>query len=197
MSLPPDSVIVIEKLPMFVGRGGEKLLAALEFFGVDPASRICLDVGASTGGFTDCLLQKGAEKVYAVENGKNQLAESLIGNPRVVSMEETDIRTAVICGAISLAVVDVSFISLKLVLVPVKALLDKADVICLVKPQFEAGRGKVSKSGVVRDEKTRQRVLAEIIDFAEGIGLSHHGTLPYPKTPQRNKNQEYLIHLKT
>lgn len=196
-----DAEIVIDRLPAFVGRGGDKLEAALRCFEIEAAGRVCLDVGASTGGFTDCLLQHGAAKVYAVENGRGQLADVLLRDTRVVSMEETDIRTVdarLFREPLGLAVVDVSFISLKLVLAPVKALLqENADILCLVKPQFEAGRGKVSKRGIVRDAKVRQRALEEVISFAKEIGLSHHATLPYPDPPPRDKNQEYLIHLKT
>ena len=199
MLLPQDAKISADEYEAaFISRGGDKLDAAFEYFGLSAAGQVCLDVGASTGGFTDCLLKRGALKVYAVENGRRQLAESLRADTRVVSMEERDIRSVKhewFNEAISFATVDVSFISLKLVLEPIRAVLAKgADLVCLIKPQFEAGRGQLSRRGIVRDEKTRQRVVNEINSFANKLGLKNSGVLPFPNAPPKNKNQEYLAH---
>src|SRR5690606_19356793 len=133
--------------------GGLKLQGALDQFGIDPAGRVCLDVGASTGGFTDCLLRRGARRVYAVDVGRDQLHPSLRQDPRVVVMEETDIRSvAAMPEPVELAAVDVSFISLTLVLPAVARLLAPAgQIVALIKPQFEVGPGGVGKGGIVRD----------------------------------------------
>ena len=147
----------------YVSRGGWKLEKALRDFGVDPAGFVCSDSGASTGGFTDCLLQKGAKKVYAIDVGYGQLAWKLREDPRVVCMERTNIRYVTpeqIGEPLDLSVVDVSFISLRLVLPAIRALLCPAgQVICLIKPQFEAGREEVGKKGVVRDEAVHCEVV--------------------------------------
>jgi 23S rRNA (cytidine1920-2'-O)/16S rRNA (cytidine1409-2'-O)-methyltransferase len=159
----------------FVSRGGLKLEKALDFFNVSPEGMICIDCGASTGGFTDCLLKRGAVRVYAVDVGYGQLAWSIRSDPRVVTMERTNIRYVTqsqIPDKIRLAVIDVSFISLNIVLPAVKALLtDDADVVCLIKPQFEAGRDKVGKKGVVRDAETHTDVLNAFIQNVEKIGF--------------------------
>jgi 23S rRNA (cytidine1920-2'-O)/16S rRNA (cytidine1409-2'-O)-methyltransferase len=160
----------------YVSRGGLKLEKALSSFGVSPEEKVCLDCGASTGGFTDCLLRGGAKKVYAVDVGYGQLAWSLRNDPRVISMERTNIRYVTeeqIPEKLDLATIDVSFISLKLVL-PVLHHLLRADgeVICLIKPQFEAGREKVGKKGVVRDLDTHIEVLHNFIVNAETAGFS-------------------------
>ena len=159
----------------YVSRGGLKLEKALDFFGVAPEGKICLDSGASTGGFTDCLLKRGAMRVFAVDVGYGQLAWGLRNDPRVITMERTNIRyvtTEQIPDKIQLAVIDVSFISLGLVLPAVKTLLsDDADVICLIKPQFEAGRDKVGKKGVVREAETHVDVLRSFMENAEKIGF--------------------------
>jgi 23S rRNA (cytidine1920-2'-O)/16S rRNA (cytidine1409-2'-O)-methyltransferase len=159
----------------FVSRGGLKLEKALDFFGVSPEGKICIDCGASTGGFTDCLLKRGASRVYAVDVGYGQLAWSIRSDPRVVTMERTNVRYVTpeqIPEKLQLAVIDVSFISLNLVLPAVKTLLrDDADVICLIKPQFEAGRDKVGKKGVVRDAETHIEVLRRFMENVEKIGF--------------------------
>ncbi len=159
----------------FVSRGGLKIEKALDFFGVSPEGKVCIDCGASTGGFTDCLLQRGAVRVYAVDVGYGQLAWSIRNDPRVVTMERTNIRYVTpekIPDKLQLAVIDVSFISLNLVLPAVKALLsENGDVICLIKPQFEAGRDKVGKKGVVREAQTHQDVLHDFLENAKKIGF--------------------------
>ena len=159
----------------FVSRGGLKLERALDFFGITPEGKICIDCGASTGGFTDCLLKRGASRVYAVDVGYGQLAWSIRNDPRVVTMERTNIRYVTrsqIPEKLQLAAIDVSFISLNLVLPAVRELLsDDADVLCLIKPQFEAGREKVGKKGVVRDFGTHLEVLRDFIKNAENMGF--------------------------
>ncbi len=177
--------------PGFVSRGGLKLQKALDFFGVSPEGKICLDCGASTGGFTDCLLKRGAIKVYAVDVGYGQLAWTIRNDPRVVTLERTNIRYVTkeqIPDDVDLAVIDVSFISLKLVLPPVKALLKgSGEVICLIKPQFEAGRDKVGKKGVVRDNAARLEVLENFLSYASANGFSVRGLTCSPiKGPEGN-----------
>ena len=183
----------------YVSRGGHKLAAALDAFGVDPAGRVCLDVGASTGGFTDVLLQRGATHVYAVDVGRGQLAEALRRDSRVTSMERTNARTltaASLPERVSLASVDVSFISLRLVLSPIASTFAGAggDIIPLVKPQFEAGRGE-AKGGVVRDPAVHARVLREVEDAARGAGLDPVGSIPSPILGPEG-NREFLLHLR-
>ena len=199
MPFSEETTIFIENgSRAFVGRGGDKLEAALEKFALDAHNQVCLDVGASTGGFTDCLLKRGAAKVYAIENGKDQLAAQLKANPKVISMEETDIRNVVLQWfdePITFAVVDVSFISLTKVLEPiVNVLAPSAKLICLIKPQFEAGKGKVNKRGIVKDQKIRQQVIDKVCDYAHTLGFSCKGIFPFPDTPPKNKNQEFLVY---
>jgi 23S rRNA (cytidine1920-2'-O)/16S rRNA (cytidine1409-2'-O)-methyltransferase len=174
--------IVVKSKPRFVSRGGEKLAWALETFGIAASDRICADVGASTGGFTDCLLQNGAGKVYAIDVGYGQIDYRLRRNPRVVTIERTNARyLQSLPEPISLVVVDVSFISLKLLLPTIKSwLLPEADVIPLIKPQFEAGRDHVGKGGVVKDREIHIRVLCEVLSFAERIGFAIHGLTTSP-----------------
>lgn len=187
-----------EALP-FVSRGGFKLDKALKVFPVDPAGKVCIDCGASTGGFTDVLLQHGAAKVYAVDVGYGQLAWKLRTDERVVNLERCNLRyieKEQISDPIDLAVMDVSFISIRLVLPAVKQLLKPgADYICLIKPQFEAGRDEVGKKGVVRDERVHERVVQEILDFAESIGFSVLG-LDFSPIKGPEGNIEYICHLK-
>lgn len=187
-----------EALP-FVSRGGFKLDKALKVFPVDPAGKVCIDCGASTGGFTDVLLQHGAAKVYAVDVGYGQLAWKLRTDERVVNLERCNLRyieKEQISDSIDLAVMDVSFISIRLVLPAVKQLLKPgADYICLIKPQFEAGRDEVGKKGVVRDERVHERVVQEILDFAESIGFSVLG-LDFSPIKGPEGNIEYICHLK-
>lgn len=176
-SVPEDAAIsLIRTAVPFVSRGGLKLEKALDVFGIDPKGKICLDCGASTGGFTDCMLKRGAIKVYAVDVGYGQLAWSLRSDSRVINMERTNIRYVTrqqIPEAIDFAVIDVSFISLKLVLPAVKELLgDSGEIVCLIKPQFEAGKDKVGKKGVVRDEKTHIEVLDSFVRYTSEFGFS-------------------------
>lgn len=160
----------------FVSRGGHKIEKALAHFEIDPAGQIVMDVGASTGGFTDCLLRRGASKVYAIDVGYGQLAWSLRQDPRVVCMERTNIRHVTseqLSETPTLCVIDVSFISLKLVLPVVSTLLsENGRVACLIKPQFEAGRGKVGKKGVVREPETHLEVLNGFVQNAHAAGFA-------------------------
>ena len=200
MSVSPDVKLEVrgDALP-FVSRGGYKLDKALKVFPVDPTGKICLDCGASTGGFTDVLLQHGAKKVYAVDVGYGQLAWKLRTDARVVNLERTNLRYVTeeqIPEPIELAVMDVSFISIRLVIPAVKTLLcPDADFICLIKPQFEAGREDVGKKGVVRDSAVHERVIREILDFVPEAGLSAVG-LDYSPIKGPEGNIEYLCHLK-
>ncbi len=187
-----------EDIP-FVGRGGLKLEAALEKFAVAVEGRVCIDIGASTGGFTDCLLQRGAARVYAVDVGYGQLAWSLRNDDRVVVMERTNIRgctPADFAEPLELAVIDLSFISLTKVLPVVASLLPpQSPVVALVKPQFEVGRGEVGKGGIVRDEARRRAALEKIRNFAATCGFACGGEMVSPITGQKG-NREYLLYLK-
>lgn len=179
----------------YVSRGGLKLAAALDRFDFDPNGRICLDVGASTGGFTEVLLARGAKRVYAVDVGRGQLHASLRARPEVLSLEETDIRTlspAPLDEPPDLITVDVSFISLKLVLPAALALAERpAQLVALIKPQFEAGRAALKK-GVVRDEAVRQKVCDDIAAFVAGLGWRVLGVMPSP-IAGGDGNMEYLL----
>jgi 23S rRNA (cytidine1920-2'-O)/16S rRNA (cytidine1409-2'-O)-methyltransferase len=187
--------VVAEAAHPYVSRGGVKLAAALSAFAVAPAGRICADVGASTGGFTDVLLRSGAHKVYAIDVGQEQLHPGLAGHPKVVSLEKTDIRRidgSLIAEPVDLAAIDVSFISLKLVLPAVVGLLgERADLVALIKPQFEAGREHVGK-GVVRDEAVHRAVCSEIEAFLRGLGFRILGLIPSPISGG-DGNREFLI----
>ncbi|MDE2293811.1 MAG: TlyA family RNA methyltransferase, partial [Elusimicrobia bacterium] len=180
----------------YVSRGGLKLAAALDAFGVDPAGRVCLDLGASTGGFTDCLLQRGASKVYAVDVGHGQLDAKLRADPRVVSFEKTharDLRPDAFDPPPDLGVADVSFISLTAVLGPLVACLRRpADVVALVKPQFELEPKKVPK-GIVRDPASREEAFARVRAAAEALGLEFRGDAESPITGAKG-NVERLAH---
>lgn len=180
----------------YVSRGGLKLEKAMTHFGVELKDKICMDVGASTGGFTDCMLQNGATKVYSVDVGHGQLAWKLRNDERVVCMEKTNIRYVThenIPDEIGFSSIDVSFISLTKVLGPVKALLkDDGQVVCLIKPQFEAGREKVGKKGVVRDLSVHKEVIVKIIDYAFEIGLNVIN-ISYSPIKGPEGNIEYLI----
>lgn len=200
MSVAPDAKIEIhgDALP-FVSRGGYKLDKALKVFPVDPAGKTCVDCGASTGGFTDVLLQHGAAKVYSVDVGYGQLAWKLRNDDRVINLERTNLRYVTdeqIPELMDIAVMDVSFISIKLVLPAVQRLLkDDADVICLIKPQFEAGREEVGKKGVVRDIKVHEEVVHGILDFAPTIGLSVQG-LDFSPIKGPEGNIEYICYMR-
>lgn len=183
----------------YVSRGGYKLEKAMEQYGVTVAGKICMDVGSSTGGFTDCMLQNGAVKVYAVDVGTNQLAWKLRTDERVVSMEKTNIRYVTpdqIEDIIEFASIDVAFISLTKVLIPVRDLLmDEGEVVCLVKPQFEAGREKVGKKGVVRDKGVHIEVIEQVTEFVRQIGFLPL-KLDYSPIKGPEGNIEYLLHIK-
>jgi 23S rRNA (cytidine1920-2'-O)/16S rRNA (cytidine1409-2'-O)-methyltransferase len=180
----------------FVSRGGVKLAAALDAFGLDPRGRVCLDVGASTGGFTDCLLQRGAARVYAVDVGYGQLDARLRADPRVAVREKVNARALSredVPERIALAAIDVSFISLRLVLPAVAALVAPGGaIVALVKPQFEAGRGEVPRGGVVRDEAVRRRVVEEVAAAGRSLGLEVAGSVPSPIRGARG-NEEFLL----
>ncbi len=197
---PEDAGIAVtgETLP-YVSRGGRKLERALEVFGVDPRGRVCLDCGASTGGFTDCLLQRGAERVYALDVGSSQLAPSLRADRRVVSMERfnvRDLKPGDLPEQPSLVTVDVSFISLRLVLPAIAGVLPPdGELICLIKPQFEAGRARLGKRGVVRDRETQRQVLEELLAFFPALGLYPRG-LTWSPIPGAEGNVEFLCHLR-
>jgi len=201
MGVSPDAEVEVRgSVLKYVSRGGLKLEKAIAFFGVDPGGKVCLDVGASTGGFTDCMLQNGAERVYAIDVGYGQLAWSLREDPRVVCMERTNIRYVTpedIGEAADFSSIDVSFISLKLVLPVVKTLLkDGGEVLALIKPQFEAGREKVGKKGVVRDPAVHREVLEDFLSYVSDYGFFCLGVTHSPiKGPEGNI--EYLGHLTT
>lgn len=196
-----DSILlqVREAGQKYVGRGGYKLEKALEEWDIDLTGQICMDIGASTGGFTDCMLQHGAAKVYAVDTGRGQLAEKLREDARVICMEQTNFRYMVkddIEEELDFASVDVSFISLTKILVPAGKLLKTGGgMVCLIKPQFEAGRENVGKRGVVRKPEIHRRVLSELIDYAGTVGFSvlH---LDYSPFKGAEGNIEYLMQLK-
>lgn len=200
MPVDPEAKLEVrgDTLP-FVSRGGYKLDKALKVFPVDPAGKVCIDCGASTGGFTDVLLQHGAAKVYSVDVGYGQLAWKLRSDDRVVNLERTNLRYITkeqIPEELDLAVMDVSFISIRLVLPAVKELLKPgADYICLIKPQFEAGREEVGKKGVVRDPAVHEEVVRGILDFAPSIGFSVMG-LDYSPIRGPEGNIEYICWLK-
>lgn len=195
----PDAEIVVRgKLFPYVSRGGLKLEKALEYFSVDPQGYVCSDSGASTGGFTDCLLQKGAKKVFAIDVGYGQLAWKIREDPRVVVMERTNIRNVAsedLGELLDLSVIDVSFISLKIVLPVIQKLLKPSgQVLCLIKPQFEAGREKVGKKGVVRDPATHLEVLEEFLSLAESLHFTVEN-LTYSPVKGPEGNIEFLAHL--
>ena len=182
----------------YVSRGGLKLEKAMTHFGVTLSGKVCMDVGASTGGFTDCMLQNGAVKVYSVDVGHGQLAWKLRNDERVVCMEKTNIRYVTpedIADRIEFSSIDVSFISLTKVLGPVKGLLaDDGQIVCLIKPQFEAGREKVGKKGVVREKSTHLEVIEAVIQYAVSIGFEILN-LEFSPIKGPEGNIEYLLHL--
>ncbi len=193
----PDAQVTVETGPRFVSRGGEKLLGALEAFPINPAGLICADVGASTGGFSDCLLQHGAARIYAIDVGKGILHWKLRSDPRMIVMEETNARYVVsLPEQVQLLVCDASFISLKTLLpVMVGWLYADANLITLIKPQFEAGRVDVARGdGVVRDPVIHRRVLEEVLDFAQKQGLVIKGLIRSPLLGPKG-NVEFLAWL--
>ena len=220
-TIEPDSTLTIDSGPRFVSRGGEKLDAALEAFRVDVKGLTCVDVGASTGGFTDCLLQRGAAKVYAIDVGKGILHWKLRNDPRIIVMEETNARfVESLPEAISLATIDASFISLKILLPVVKKWLaplaplghsphfplpsgvlrekwgeTEGGIIALIKPQFEAGKKDVARGdGVIRDAEIHRQVLVDVLTFAQGEGFSVRGLIRSPLLGPKG-NAEFLAWL--
>lgn len=185
-----DATVEIKARPRYVSRGGDKLAAALDTFPIAVTDRVCADVGASTGGFTDCLLQYGAAKVYSIDVGYGQIAYPLRTDPRVVVLERTNVRHLLqLAEPVSLVVMDASFISLRLLLPVVQGWLPPAagEIIPLIKPQFEAGPQDVGKGGVVRDPAVHRRVLREILEFAQAMGLGVSGLIRSPlKGPAGN-----------
>ena len=198
-NFPAEAVIEVRGNTLkYVSRGGLKLEKAMENFDVTLAGKICMDVGSSTGGFTDCMLQNGAVKVYAVDVRHGQLAWKLRNDERVVCKEKTNIRYVTpedVADKINFSSIDVSFISLTKVLGPVKELLsDDGQIVCLIKPQFEAGREKVGKHGVVRDSAVHLEVIEKVIDFAISIGFEVLN-LEFSPVKGPEGNIEYLLHL--
>ena len=197
----PESVAIRlkEPYPPFVSRGGIKLDGAIEHFSLNVQSLVLLDVGASTGGFTDCLLKRGAESIVAIDVGYGQLAWKLRQDPRVTVMEKTNIRhlSADRLGILAQgAVIDVSFISLKLVIPAVSRLLtDHAFILALIKPQFEVGKGKIGKGGVVRDPGLQESVVADLTAFCRASGWSVRGVVPSSILGPKG-NREFFIHVK-
>ena len=196
VSVDADIVFKGEELK-YVSRGGLKLEKAMNTFGIDLTNKVCMDIGASTGGFTDCMLQNNASKVFAVDVGYGQFAWKLRTDERVVCMEKTNIRYVTpedIGIALDFASIDVSFISLRTIMPAVKALLgDKGEVVALIKPQFEAGRDKVGKKGVVRDKEVHLEVINTIINFLMENELNVLG-LSYSPIKGPEGNREYLVY---
>lgn len=200
MQVSPDVNVEVKGTALpYVSRGGLKLEKALKVFPIDVNGKVCIDCGASTGGFTDVLLKNGAAKVYSVDVGYGQLAWSLRNDERVVNMERTNIRyisSEQIHEPLDICVMDLSFISVKLVLPAVCALLkDDAQLVCLIKPQFEAGREEVGKKGVVRDKAVHLSVIESVLSFAPTVGMTVMG-LDFSPIKGPEGNREYLCYMK-
>lgn len=200
MQVSPDVNVEVKGTALpYVSRGGLKLEKALKVFPIDVNGKVCIDCGASTGGFTDVLLKNGAAKVYSVDVGYGQLAWSLRNDERVVNMERTNIRyisSEQIPEPLDICVMDLSFISVKLVLPAVCALLkDDAQLVCLIKPQFEAGREEVGKKGVVRDKAVHLSVIESVLSFAPTVGMTIMG-LDFSPIKGPEGNREYLCYMK-
>ncbi len=196
-AIDTKSTLTVDTGPRFVSRGGEKLDAALEQFSIDVKDRVCVDVGASTGGFTDCMLQRGAKKVYAIDVGKGILHWKLRNYARVVVMEETNARhVEALPETVSLATVDASFISLKILLPVIKKWdFENAVILCLIKPQFEAGKKDVSRGdGVIRDPEIHKQVLLDVLTFAKNEGFGLRGLIKSPLLGPKG-NAEFLVWL--
>ncbi|HEY8361421.1 MAG TPA: TlyA family RNA methyltransferase [Tissierellaceae bacterium] len=198
--LDEDVELVIKDNPLtYVSRGGLKLEKAIKLFNIDLFNKVAMDIGASTGGFTDCMLQNGVSKVFAVDVGYGQLDWRLRNDPRVIVMERTNIRNVTyedINEKIDFITIDVSFISLKLVLPVAKSLLNEdGEVVALIKPQFEAGRDKVGKKGIVREKDTHCEVISSIVEFSRSLGFGICG-LSYSPITGATGNIEFLIYLK-
>ena len=200
MQVSPDVNVEVKGTALpYVSRGGLKLEKALKVFPIDVTGKVCIDCGASTGGFTDVLLKNGAAKVYSVDVGYGQLAWCLRNDERVVNMERTNIRyisSEQIPEPLDICVMDLSFISVKLVLPAVCALLkDDAQLVCLIKPQFEAGREEVGKKGVVRDKAVHLSVIESVLSFAPTVGMTVMG-LDFSPIKGPEGNREYLCYMK-
>jgi 23S rRNA (cytidine1920-2'-O)/16S rRNA (cytidine1409-2'-O)-methyltransferase len=198
-TFPVSAAIEVRGKKMkYVSRGGYKLERAMESFPIDLQDKVCMDVGSSTGGFTDCMLQNGARFVYAIDVGTNQLAWKLRQDERVRSMEKTNIRYVVledIGESVDFVSIDVAFISLTKVLTPVKALMgENARIVCLIKPQFEAGREKVGKKGVVREKGVHEEVIEMVMNYALGLGFHILG-LDHSPIRGPEGNIEYLLYM--
>jgi len=197
--VPEDAAIrILGQEHPYVSRGGVKLDQALREFHIDPTDKVAIDIGASTGGFTDCLLQHGAQKVYAVDVGYGQLAWKLVTDPRVINIERTNVRYLSpkdFPEQMDIAAIDLAFISLTKILIPVSALLKpQAEIIALVKPQFEVGKGEVGKGGIVKSAEKHQQVIQAIHDYAESIRLEVKGVIESPIKGAKG-NTEFLMHL--
>ena len=194
-----DKVFIDESMKKYVSRGGVKLAGALSEFKVSPLGKRCIDIGASSGGFTDCLLQNGALHVISLDSGYGQLAESLRRDSRVTVIESYNaryIKTSDLEYQPELAVMDVSFISAKYIIEPLFACLaDGADFICLIKPQFEVGRGGVGKGGIVKDDKLRMNAVRGVVEFATGCGFTHLGLIQ-SSIKGGDGNIEFLAHFR-
>ena len=194
-----SDIHIKEDLCPYVSRGGLKLEKAIECFGISTNGKVCADMGASTGGFTDCMLKGGAVKVYSIDVGYGQLDYKLRNDPRVVNMERTNIRymdASEIEEKVAFISIDVSFISLGLILPKAVEISDEEhSILCLVKPQFEAGREQVGKGGIVRDRKVHKEVIEKVIDCGTGLGLAPAG-LTYSPIKGAKGNIEYLLYLK-
>ncbi len=191
-------IFIKENICPYVSRGGLKLEKSMGAFGLKLEGAVCMDIGASTGGFTDCMLQNGASKVYAIDVGYGQLDWKLRNDDRVINMEKCNVRyldPAWIEEPVDFISIDVSFISLRLIFpVAVQVLADDGEIVCLVKPQFEAGREQVGKKGIVRDQKVHQEVIEKVIGYAASGGLYPQGLTYSPVTGAKG-NIEYLLHL--
>lgn len=196
-SVSTDSIVTVDSGPRFVSRGGEKLQAALEAFHIDVTGWVCADVGASTGGFTDCLLQHGAAKVYAIDVGKGLLHWKLRNDPRVIVMEGTNARyVESLPEPVSLVTVDASFISLKILLPVVKKWNEeRGEIVALIKPQFEAGKKDVARGdGVIRDPEIHKQVLLDVLGFVQAEGFQTRGLIKSPLLGPKG-NTEFLVWL--
>lgn len=198
-NISPDANIIVRQSAKYVSRGGLKLEKSMDKFNINLCNKVCMDIGASTGGFTDCMLQNGAKKVYSVDVGYGQLAWKLRCDERVCNLERTNIRyldNSIIKEPIEFVSIDVSFISLKLVLPKVMELLtDVGDCVALIKPQFEAGRDKVGKKGVVRDIAVHKEVICNVFGFTRELGFKVI-ELDYSPIKGPEGNIEYLMHIK-
>lgn len=193
----PAKIRIKGEVRKFVSRGGDKLAGALDDLRIDPTGLCCLDVGASTGGFTDCLLQRGARKVVALDVGHSQLHDRIRRDPRVHVLEKVNARkitSAHLPEPVDLVVVDVSFISLALLLAPIQAVAKEADLLLMVKPQFEVGKGQVGKGGVVRDEGLRREAVEKILACARALGYTERGRVDSRVTGPKG-NREIFVWL--